>query len=150
MSWYRRTGTSMDVALARAGAQIDAASTPPRRMNSLREIFISRRLRDRGKSFLVHVVALFQVHVVDGDVPGIPRVERYVLLDKPPGEGVRQIRPPAGGPGGRGSLPGAIGERESADPFRRARHVPAVHPQHGPGAGIGEIQLAPWNPDLDA
>src|SRR5512135_1688331 len=53
MSWYNRTGTSTDTSRANAGAQIDAASTPPRRINSLREIFISRSLRDRGNSFLV-------------------------------------------------------------------------------------------------
>src|SRR5512141_1365244 len=74
MSWYSSTGTSTVTPRANAGAQIDAASAPPRWINSLREIFISRRLRDRGKGFLEHVIALFQVHVVDGGVPGIPRV----------------------------------------------------------------------------
>src|SRR5512140_1354676 len=150
MSWYNRTGISTDVSRASAGAQIEPASAPLNRMNSLREIFISRRLRDRGKNFLVQVIALFQVHVVDGRVPGFPRVERDVLLDKSLGERVRDIRSLAGFSGCRGLLSGAIGKREGADPFRRPRLARAVHPQDGPGAGVGEIQLAPRYPDLHA
>src|SRR5512135_527443 len=148
MSWYSRTGISTDVPRANAGAQIDAASTPPRWRNSLREIFISRRLRDLGKSVPVHVVALFQVRVVDGGVPGIPRVEPDVLLDKSLWERVRDIRSPAGFSGCRRILSGTIGKSEGADPFRRPRLARAAHPQDGPGAGVGEIQLAPGDPDL--
>src|SRR5450759_353135 len=109
MSWYNRTGISTDVSRASAGAQIEPASAPLNQMNSLREIFISRRLRDGGKSFLVHVVAFFQVHVVNGRVPGIPRVERDVLLEKSLRERVRDIRSLAGFPGCRGILSGRVG-----------------------------------------
>src|SRR5450759_4024364 len=101
MSWYNRTGISTDVSRASAGAQIEPASAPLNQMNSLREIFISRRLRDGGKSF--------QVHVVNGRVPGIPRVERDVLLEKSLRERVRDIRSLAGFPGCRGILSGRVG-----------------------------------------
>src|SRR5512141_578429 len=148
MSWYSRTGTSTDTSRANAGAQSDTASTPPRRINSLRDSFISRRLRDRGKSFLVHVVALFQVRVIDGGIPGIPRVEPDVLLDKSLRKRVRDIRSPAGFSGCRGIFSGTIGKSEGADPFRRPRLARAAHPQDGPGAGVGEIQLAPGDSDL--
>src|SRR3990170_9159503 len=150
MSWYKRTGISRSPPRVVTGTEIDRRNVPPSRRKSLRVIFISNALRDPGKSFLVSVITLFQIRVVDGRVPGVPGIETDVFRDQPLGKGIRDVCSPLCLFRCRGSFPGAVGKRETPDPFGCPRAAFIIHPQNGPGAGISEIQLGPRDPDLDA
>src|SRR3989337_714411 len=150
MSWYKRTGISRSPPRVVTGTEIDRRNVPPSRRKFLRVIFISNALRDPGKCFPVSVIALFQIRVVDGRVPGVPGIETDGFRDQSFGKGIRNVCSRPGLFRYGGSFAGAIGKGENPDPSGCPRVAFLVPPQDGSGAGIGEIQLGPRDPDLDA